>query len=87
MTSGAVAAAASVLLTAVACDTPPAIPEADVPEQSAVPPARDGNIAIEQEFRVAMDTRTREALALFIARHPDHPLATKAKAAMSDLPE
>ena len=41
--------------------------------------ARDGNAAIRQEFRAAKEEGTAEALVLFIRRHPDHPLADRAK--------
>ena len=44
-----------------------------------VPPARDGNIAIEQELCAARKAATREAYDLFIARHPQHPLADVAR--------
>lgn len=41
--------------------------------------ARDGNVAIWEEFEAAKRKDTAEAYALFIARHPNHKLATKAK--------
>ena len=44
-----------------------------------VPPARDGNIAIQEEFCAARAKATVEAYDLFIARHPKHALAAKAK--------
>ena len=44
-----------------------------------VPPARDGNIAIEEEYCAARRKNTLAAYDLFIARHPDHPLAAQAK--------
>lgn len=50
---------------------------ADPPE---VPRARDGNIAIAQELCAAREAGTVEAYDLFIARHPDHPLAEVARA-------
>ena len=37
--------------------------------------ARDGNIAIQEELDAARRAATVEAYDLFIARHPDHPLA------------
>jgi len=46
---------------------------------STAAPARDGNIAIREEFDAAKAKNTREAYGLFIARHPDHPLTTDAK--------
>ena len=39
-----------------------------------VPPARDGNIAIEQELCAARRAADLDAYDLFIARHPQHPL-------------
>jgi len=37
-------------------------------------PARDGNIAIEEELCSARKGGSVAAYNLFIARHPDHPL-------------
>jgi hypothetical protein len=45
-----------------------------------VPPARDPKIAVEEEYRIALQRGTTQALELFIARHPDDPLAEKARA-------
>ena len=42
-------------------------------------PARDGNIAIMEEFEAAKKKNTIVAYDLFIARHPNHDLAVKAK--------
>ena len=44
------------------------------------PPPRDPAIAVREEFDMAVGSGTREALELFIARHPDSPLADKARA-------
>jgi hypothetical protein len=44
-----------------------------------LPRARDGNIAIAQELDSARKADTVEAYDLFIARHPDHPLAEAAR--------
>jgi hypothetical protein len=44
-----------------------------------VPHARDGNIAIAEELCAAREAGTVEAYDLFIARHPDHPLAEIAR--------
>jgi len=46
---------------------------------SEVPPARDGNIAIREELDAARKASTLAAYDLFIARHPDHPLAREAR--------
>lgn len=42
-------------------------------------PARDGNIAIREEYDAALRRHTRSALELFIARHPEHPLSVEAR--------
>lgn len=39
----------------------------------------DPEKAIESEYETLKGRGTREALELFIARHPDHPLAAKAQ--------
>ncbi len=44
------------------------------------PPARDPAIAVEEEYRLALQKGTVQALELFIARHPDDPRAEKARA-------
>ena len=41
--------------------------------------ARDGNIAIQEELDAARKAATVAASDLFIARHPDHPLAKIAR--------
>lgn len=43
------------------------------------PPARDGNVAIREEYDRAAETGSVEAWRLFIARHPDHPLTAEAR--------
>lgn len=52
---------------------------------SEVPPARDGNIAIKEELCAARKKGTVEAYDLFIARHPDHPLAAVARKERSEV--
>ncbi len=42
-------------------------------------PARDGDIAIRQEFDAAVAANSVESYEFFIARHPDHPLAVLAR--------
>jgi hypothetical protein len=54
-------------------------PMAQSPRSPSAAPARDGNIAIQEELDAARRAGTREAYDLFIARHPDHPLAATAK--------
>ena len=41
--------------------------------------ARDGDIAIREEFDAAKEKNTLAAWELFIARHPEHPLTERAK--------
>jgi hypothetical protein len=50
-----------------------------------MPPARDGNIAIQEELDVARRAGTLEAYDLFLSRHPDHPLAQIARRERSQL--
>ena len=52
---------------------------AQSPRSPVAAPARDGNIAIQEELDAARRAGTREAYDLFSARHPDHPLAATAK--------
>src|SRR5450755_2695784 len=54
---------------AAADGTPKLVP------QETTPPARDPKIAIEEEYQIARQRGTVQALELFIARHPDDPLA------------
>lgn len=42
------------------------------------PPARDPKLAVEEEYQLALQQGTVQALQLFITRHPDSPLAEKA---------
>jgi len=51
-----------------------------------IAPARDGNIAIQEELCAARKKGTMDAYDLFIARHPDHPLAEVARAERARLP-
>ena len=44
------------------------------------PAARDPKLAVDEEYQLALRQGTIQALELFIARHPDDPLAEKARA-------
>lgn len=44
------------------------------------PPARDPQLAVQEEYQLARQRGTAQALELFIARHPDSPLADNARA-------
>lgn len=48
--------------------------------ESTTPPARDPSIAVQEEYEIARQRGTAQALELFISRHPDDPLAAKARA-------
>ncbi|HWT12222.1 MAG TPA: hypothetical protein VN231_05680 [Allosphingosinicella sp.] len=49
------------------------------PMPPQVPKARDGNIAIAEELEAARKADTLAAYDMFIARHPQHPLAQVAR--------
>src|SRR3981189_1221005 len=59
---------------AAAGETPKPVP------QATTPPARDPKIAVGAAYQIARQQSTVQALELFIARHPDDPLAEKARA-------
>ena len=46
---------------------------------SRIPPARDGNIAIQEELEAARKAQSVRAYELFIERHSDHPLSEMAR--------
>ena len=56
-----------------------------MPDEKIIP-ARDGNIAIQEEYCAAHKAGTASALDLFIARHPQHPLAVQARVKRAKLP-
>ena len=47
--------------------------------ERTTPLPRDPKIAIEEEFEITKRTGTPEAFDLFIARHPESPLAAEAR--------
>lgn len=49
------------------------------PSGKEIAPARDGDIAIQEELDAARRACTVAALDLFIARHPGHPLEAVAR--------
>jgi hypothetical protein len=53
--------------------------------QRTTPPARDPDIAVQEEYQMARQNGGAQALELFIARHPDSPLADKARADLSSM--
>jgi hypothetical protein len=70
---------------------PPAA-SANAPDSAAISsgraiasPARDGNIAIREEFDAAVKQNSAEAFELFVLRHPDHPLAKEARQRIAQL--
>ena len=48
--------------------------------EKTTPAARDPKLAVEEEYQLALRQGTVQSLELFIARHPDDPLAEKARA-------
>ena len=87
------------LIVCIPFDLGVAMTRVETPEPSATvaePPApaagetganvaRDGNIAIHEEFVTATEKNTIEAYELFIARHPDHPLTAQATEKLNKL--
>ena len=69
----------SMAKVAAAGETPKPVP------QATTPPARDPKIAVEEEYQIARQRGTVQALELFIARHPDDPLAEKARADLQQM--
>jgi len=54
----------------------------DVAHESTTPLARDPKVAVEEEYQMARRQGTVQSLEVFIARHPDDPLAQNARAAL-----
>ena len=52
-----------------------------------VPPARSGDVAIQQELDAARAAGTLQAYDLFLARHPGHPLEKVAREERARLAE
>lgn len=50
-----------------------------------LPRPRDGDVAIREELEAARRAGTIEAYDLFLARHPDHPLAEQARRERAEL--
>jgi hypothetical protein len=46
---------------------------------NVMPPPRDPELAVREEFALAVARNSPEALAQFIERHADHPLAAEAR--------
>jgi hypothetical protein len=65
---------------AIASDAKP-----DSAPAKAMPPARDPKLAVEEEYQMARRQNSVQALELFIARHPDDPLAARARADLRSL--
>lgn len=49
-------------------------------------PPGDPDKAVEAEYQTLKARGTREALELFIRRHPDHPLAERARSELERMP-
>jgi hypothetical protein len=65
---------------AIASDAKP-----DKATAKTMPPARDPKRAVEEEYQIARRLNTVQSLELFIARHPDDPLAARARADLRSL--
>lgn len=65
-------------LTGAACPKETEVTNRDL-RSTDQPRPRDGNVAIAEELEAARRAGTIEAYELFIARHPDHPLAGAAR--------
>jgi hypothetical protein len=48
--------------------------------ENTAPLARDPRLAVEEEYQLARRLNTVQSLELFIARHPNQPLAARARA-------
>ena len=59
-------------------------PPAARPERT-MPPARNPDIAVAEEYEAARRRGPPDALELFIARHPDSALAERARAELRQL--
>lgn len=66
-------------------DHPIRSPGPVAPDRLDPPRARDGDVAIREEFDTAARAGTAAALELFIQRHPDHPLVPEARARLAAL--
>lgn len=49
------------------------------PPERTMPPARNPDVAVAEEYEIARHRGTAEALELFISRHPDSALADRAR--------
>ena len=54
------------------------------PERT-MPPSRNPDIAVAEEYEIARRRGTAEALELFIARHPESSLAKRARAELEQM--
>ena len=50
---------------------------------ATLPPPRDPELAVREEYELSR--KSAEALALFIVRHADHPLAVQARRELEQL--
>ncbi len=58
---------------------------ADSGHSDPLPGPRDPEIAVREEYDIAIAAGTADALSLFIRRHADHALADKAQQALNEL--
>lgn len=59
-------------------------PSAASPERT-MPPARNPDVAVAEEYELARRRGTAAALELFIARHPESELAERARAELRQM--
>lgn len=53
--------------------------EPAAPPERTMPPARNPDVAVAEEYEIARRRGTAEALKLFISRHPDSALVDRAR--------
>ncbi|ESR26951.1 hypothetical protein [Lutibaculum baratangense] len=82
--------ALAVTVAAIAATATLAAGRADVPRderpEPTVPPEQDYGEILSEEYRFAVQQGSREALLMFIARHPDEPLSDRARALVPQVP-
>ena len=77
--NGLLRALCTVLLAATASSVQADMSKPRPTRSTDQPHPRDGNVAIREELDAARRARTLAAYDLFLARHPDHPLAETAR--------
>ena len=60
-------------------------PPSDAPRDRSMPPARNPEIAVAEEYEIARRRGTAEAFEMFIVRHPDSALADQARSELRQI--